>query len=131
MTDPQMRNLAEAVKIRIIEPATANVDNALLADTNNPGGINLNPAYMNLQIKRDKNGVALPVNMQPIDNIKIDGFAPVIINITPIYNLPLLLGIKDIPGGKKTTQDKAKPDSSDLSAYLKDENNPNLVLSRQ
>ena len=58
-----------------------------------PGGINLNPSLLNLQIKRDGKGIPLPLSQQPIKNMKIDGFMPVIINITPVSNLPLLLGI--------------------------------------
>lgn len=56
------------------------------------GGINLNPALLNLQIKRDNNGVPLPLPQQPVGDMNIDGFVPVIINITPIPNLPMLLG---------------------------------------
>jgi len=54
------------------------------------GGIDLNPANLNLQIKRDGNGVPLPLNLQPIEAFQIDGFVPVIIQITPVYALPLL-----------------------------------------
>ncbi len=61
------------------------------------GGIDLNPNTMNMQIKRDGNGVPLPLNLQPIDNINIEGFQPIIINVAPIHNLPLLLGIKVNP----------------------------------
>ncbi len=65
------------------------------------GGINLDPKLLDLQIKRDGNGIPLPMNAQPIRNMKIDGFFPVIINITPVQNLPFLLGInkesKDVP----------------------------------
>ena len=59
------------------------------------GGIDLNPALLDLQIKRDGNDVPLPLPMQPIENMHIDGFLPVIINITPISNLPMLLGLAD------------------------------------
>ncbi|MBU2266187.1 MAG: hypothetical protein KJ977_04025, partial [Candidatus Omnitrophica bacterium] len=48
------------------------------------GGINLNPALINLQIRRDPNGVPLPVSEQPIANIKIRGFLPVIIKVSPV-----------------------------------------------
>ncbi len=37
-------------------------------------------------------GPALPLPQQPVGNMKIDGFLPVIINITPV-NIPLLLGM--------------------------------------
>ena len=72
-------------------------DQALAIDqTTNPfGGIHLDPAMLNLQIKRDGNGIPLPVSSQPIESIQIDGIIPVIINIQPITNVPVLLGIAD------------------------------------
>ena len=74
-----------------------------------PGGIDLNPVLLNLQIKRDGNGVPLPLPMQPIENMCIDGFLPVIINVTPVTNLPLLLGIAD---------DESPTDSADSGSQL-------------
>ncbi|MCA9407699.1 MAG: UTP--glucose-1-phosphate uridylyltransferase [Candidatus Omnitrophica bacterium] len=59
------------------------------------GGIDLNPALFDLQIKRDGNGVPLPLPQQPIGNMRIEGFAPIILNVTPVPNLPLFLGIAD------------------------------------
>jgi hypothetical protein len=61
------------------------------------GGIDFNPDLLDLQIKRDGNGVPLPVQMQPISIIEsqIQGIIPVIINITPITNLPMTLGFND------------------------------------
>ena len=63
--------------------------------TKKVGGIDLNPALLDLQIKRDGNGVPLPLPQQPIEAMRIDGFVPIIINITPIPNLPMLLGLAD------------------------------------
>jgi len=57
------------------------------------GGINLNPSLLDLQIKRDGNGIPLPINLQPIENMHIEGFIPIIINVTPVVNLPLILGL--------------------------------------
>lgn len=59
------------------------------------GGIDLNPRLLDLQIRRDNTGVPLPFNQQPFENMNIDGFIPVIINVSPVTNLPLLLGLKD------------------------------------
>ena len=59
------------------------------------GGIDLNPELFDLQIKRDGNGVPLPVNQQPIYNININGFVPIIINVVPVTNMNLLLGFTD------------------------------------
>ncbi|MFH0753722.1 MAG: hypothetical protein V2A70_04080, partial [Candidatus Omnitrophota bacterium] len=54
------------------------------------GGIDLNSANLNLQIKRDGAGVPLPVRMQNLENIRIDGLTPEIILIQPVTNLPVL-----------------------------------------
>lgn len=66
-----------------------------VAGQENPGGIDLNPALLDLQIKRDGNGVPLPLPQQPIENMRIEGFIPIIINVTPVTNLPMLLGLAD------------------------------------
>ncbi|MBF0385064.1 MAG: UTP--glucose-1-phosphate uridylyltransferase, partial [Candidatus Omnitrophica bacterium] len=76
--------------------ASQGEDKAQLGDkASEVGGINLNPKIFDLQIKRDGKGVPLPINYQQIENINIQGFIPIIINITPINNLPLLLGVAD------------------------------------
>ncbi|MEI7999697.1 MAG: hypothetical protein WCH62_09375 [Candidatus Omnitrophota bacterium] len=56
------------------------------------GGIALNSNMMDMQIKRDGNGVPLPISQQPLDRINIQGFLPRIISIQPV-DLRLLLGI--------------------------------------
>ena len=55
------------------------------------GGIDLNP--QDLKMKRQGRGVDLDI---PLDtsNIQIEGLYPIIINITPVTNLPMLLGIR-------------------------------------
>ena len=70
---------------------------AVAPDVDPVGGIDLDPAMMDLQIKRDANGVPLPIFEQPLEDINIQGFIPVIINIQPIPSVPLLLGIADFP----------------------------------
>jgi WD40 repeat protein/MoxR-like ATPase len=62
-----------------------------------PGGIDLNPANFELRIKRDLQGVPVSMEQQPpeIQNFKLDGLVPVIINITPVVNFPLLLGMAE------------------------------------
>lgn len=62
------------------------------ANDKNVGGINFDAELLNLQIKRDGAGVPLPLPQQPIQNMKIDGFLPLIINIEPV-SIPQLLGI--------------------------------------
>ena len=69
------------------------------------GGIDLNPAMYDMQIKRDENGILLPMSQQPIEiqNIKIDGLFPVIINITPVTHLPILIGASDQKGERESS----------------------------
>ncbi len=57
------------------------------SSTQPPGGIDLNPALLDLQIKRDDNGIPLPVSQQPLNKMNIQGFVPVITNIVPIQEL--------------------------------------------
>jgi hypothetical protein len=54
------------------------------------GGIDLNAAQLDMQIKRDGNGVPLPVAQQNIESIQIDGMVPQILNIRPVTSLPML-----------------------------------------
>ncbi len=72
------------------------------------GGINLDPALLNLQIKRDGKGIPLPVSQQPILEMKIDGFVPVIINVTPV-NLPQLLGLANMQESPTDLSRKTAP----------------------
>ena len=67
------------------------------------GGINLDPALLDLQIKRDGKGIPLPLQQQPSGDMQIDGFLPIIIKVTPI-NVPLFLGFSD----EKTPSDSAQ-----------------------
>ncbi len=62
------------------------------------GGIDFNPNLLDLQIKRNGRGVPLPLPMQDIDKINIEGLYPVILNISPakIENLPFLMGTKPV-----------------------------------
>ncbi len=46
--------------------------------------------------------------MQPIEQMNIEGFIPVIINITPVTNLPLLLGLADTSGEAEETRPAMK-----------------------
>ncbi len=58
------------------------------------GGIDFNPSALDLKINRDGNGVALPMNLQSIDEMNIDGFTPVILDIKPAGAVvsPMILG---------------------------------------
>jgi hypothetical protein len=61
------------------------IDSAMLK-----GGIDLNAANLNLQIKRDGKGVPLPLDKQDMNQLmQIQGFIPRIIEITPAAGLPI------------------------------------------
>ncbi len=56
-----------------------------------PGGIDLNPANLNLRIKRDGKGVPLPIGRQDMGQLNnIEGLVPVIIKIVPATYVPAL-----------------------------------------
>jgi len=48
------------------------------------GGINLDPAMLNMEIKRDGHGMLLPASQQPVMNMNVEGLFPVIISVTPV-----------------------------------------------
>jgi len=66
-------------------------DQAMNADY---GGIDFNAAHLNLQIKRDGQGVPLPISQQDLENIHIDGLIPVIINITSVLDSSIMADLK-------------------------------------
>jgi hypothetical protein len=54
------------------------------------GGIDLNAANLNLQIRRDGAGVPLPISRQDLEKIHINGLVPVILDIKPAVGTSLL-----------------------------------------
>ena len=62
------------------------------------GGIDLNPKFLDLQIRRDDRGIPLPLTEQPIQDMRIEGFVPILINTTPVQTLPFLLGSDESSG---------------------------------
>ncbi|MBF0385597.1 MAG: LysM peptidoglycan-binding domain-containing protein, partial [Candidatus Omnitrophica bacterium] len=67
-------------------------------DKKNVGGIDFNPENLELDTKGNMENYKIPDMFKNIDPDSIDGFAPVIFQIVPINNLPLLLGIKEEEG---------------------------------
>jgi hypothetical protein len=53
------------------------------------GGIDMNAANLDLQLRRDGKGVVLPVSQQDLDNIRIDGLVPVLLDIKPVTGMAL------------------------------------------
>jgi len=86
MYDGQKKSTGLEVNFRVRKDA------AMLTDEKPVGGIDFNPANLNLKINHDENGKPLPLTPQQIENINLDGLTPVIINIMPITDIPMLLG---------------------------------------
>ena len=61
----------------------------------NPGGIDMNPNKLKLQTQGQGVEFNLPFDPNHLDQIPINGLTPVISQITPITNLPLLLGLAE------------------------------------
>ena len=58
--------------------------NTVLSSPNDPvGGIDFNPGWLTMQIRRDGQGLALPLDQQPAMVTDIPGFVPVILNVQP------------------------------------------------
>ncbi|MBF0523215.1 MAG: hypothetical protein HQL24_09195 [Candidatus Omnitrophica bacterium] len=86
LTDEQQKNdqppssSSTAVVTALQEGLVKGIDQALV--TRN-GGIDLNAANLDLEIKRDGKGMPLPVAQQNIENIHIEGLIPMILDIKP------------------------------------------------
>lgn len=73
-------------------PAASNSDSFV----SSVGGIDLNSASLDLQIKRDGAGVPLPLPQQPWETMNIQGFFPVILQISPAP-APILSKLPESP----------------------------------
>jgi len=97
-TDVDVRTSYKGDRIQfefVMPVASSGLQRKSADDEVQPGGIDLNPQYLDLQIKRDGNGIPLPLLQQPLHLINIEGFTPIIINVLPVTNLPLFLGLYD------------------------------------
>jgi hypothetical protein len=59
------------------------------------GGIDLYSENLNMKIEKDADGGIIPIAPQVIENINIKGFRPVIIEVAPVSNLPVLIGFHE------------------------------------
>ena len=76
--EQRTRAIMEKNKVKAFSQSTA------------PGGIDFNPSFLDMTIKRDGSGAPLPLPQQPVEIMEIKGLVPVIINIAPVVDLPLL-----------------------------------------
>jgi len=79
------------------------------------GGIDLNPNNLDLQTQGEQFEFQLPAGAIDFQNIHIDGFTPVIINVAPLTNLPLLLGLVDEERPFESAQGDRSNDLSQLN----------------
>lgn len=105
--DSNKQNLApeqieEVKKIIGSKDSPGQNSEAAVTDEFKKGGIDFNPAGMNLKIMRDERGVPLPFFKQPVSAMNVEGFYPVILNVAPI-NVPLLLGMVDEPSERSSS----------------------------
>ncbi|MBZ0166510.1 MAG: hypothetical protein K8I00_06855, partial [Candidatus Omnitrophica bacterium] len=79
-------------------------DQAQTAQTKDLGGIDLDPNLFDLERKGDGT-LIFPKFMGSVEQLNINGLVPIIINVTPVPNLPLILGMIK----------KAEPESNSIS----------------
>ena len=48
------------------------------------GGVDFSKVNLNLQIKRDSNGIPLPIGEQNLQEIHLNGLVPIILNVQPV-----------------------------------------------
>lgn len=107
---------AEQFKTAIVEYANANPAFSALAtqegmkslnqlndnQLRQVGGIDLSAERMDLKIKRDGKGVVLPIADQDLQNLRIDGLTPVLLNVAPATpaSVPFLMNLGNAAQGK-------------------------------
>lgn len=62
-----------------------------------PGGIDFNPTNMTLTVEGETLKARFKIDPAMLNGAPLDGLIPVIINITPLANIPLLLGLEKPP----------------------------------
>ncbi|MDD3375317.1 MAG: FHA domain-containing protein [Candidatus Omnitrophica bacterium] len=66
-----------------------------VASSNLKGGIDFNAENMNVTTKGDEIDFDIPLDLQNITSSSIEGFVPIIINITPVTDFMGLLGLRE------------------------------------
>jgi ElaB/YqjD/DUF883 family membrane-anchored ribosome-binding protein len=75
-------------------------DQAMNANSTGPGGIDLNPAQMSMQVKKDGQDFKFNFNGTEIDAAQVTGATFTIRTMTPVTNLPQILGFNLEPTDK-------------------------------
>ncbi len=72
-----------------ITNAPATTHDQMMRSDSRKGGIDLSQSALDMQIKRDGKGVLLPTSQQDLENVRIDGLVPVILDIKPVQGMTL------------------------------------------
>ncbi len=70
-------------------------DLAALQIPSDLGGINLNPSIYDIETRGESSEFDFTFEDPAVINADITGLVPVIINVTPVTNIPLLIGVKE------------------------------------
>ncbi len=100
----EVNNLGILLGLFALESITEDLDFAMLTkpedtlESENKGGIDLNPSALELNVEGDFIELNLPSTAPAVNLEQINGFVPIIINISPAPSLPMLLGLIDQEG---------------------------------
>jgi len=75
-----------------------------------PGGIDLNPNLIEMKSTGQKIEFQIPPELLYLQTTPINGLVPVIINIVPVTNVPLLLGEVDREGNPTKMAEYERPE---------------------
>jgi len=80
----------------LLEAERLRDDSAMFTETKKEiGGIDFNPTDLDIETRGEDIDFGTPVNIQNLENMQIEGFTPVIFQIIPVTNIPLLLGAEE------------------------------------
>ena len=91
------------------DDAMSNVNEVVAGDK--VGGINLDPSGLVVEEHGENIEFEIPEEFRDFEAADINGFSPVILNVIPVTNLPLLLGINDVEGEDPLDSAKSIPKS--------------------
>lgn len=110
-----------------------NPDMAMIPQEDNLGGIDLTPANLNIQTQGKAIDFNMPVDLQGFENTPINGFSPIILQIVPVSNIQMLLGINEEKEDSSPPGDDSKSYPQEASIpvdrYYLTKLNPNLAIS--
>jgi pimeloyl-ACP methyl ester carboxylesterase len=93
--DDTLDIIEDQMKILRYQETDKKDDSAITSQADPVGGIDFNPANLKLNTEGQTIEMRIPENLKSLQRSSIEGFLPVIHQITPITNLPLLIGKLD------------------------------------